>query len=601
MLWMLRPLATLLFLLGLCAAQAQEICDNALDDDNDGLIDLNDTTDCSCTGALGGSEEVNSIIPNPSFETLDCCPNALEQLYCADTWEQATEPTTDFFHECGWSPDVMPQPLPDGLGCVGTFFVPGWQEYVGGCLLSPMLAGQDYTLQFDVAGTMMDNWVENSDPPNLSETELVLYGTTTCPTFPEPGYGCPIGIGDWQVLASVPYTPAFNWQQIEMQFTPTFEVQAVMLGGPCTLPSDYQWDFASYGPYLLWDDLIMNASDQFNSSIAMSGSLCTGDLTLSAHPDTLGGTYQWFSEGVALVGQVDTVLNLSTNGLGPGTYQFQFTLDTSCALSTITVPPIPSIPPLVEASDTVGCIPLAVNFSDVTVPAVDSCIWNFGDNTPSVVGCDVSHTYTTPGLYDVTLTIVTPDGCSYDSTYTDLIHAVGPPTAGFDVSPQPVVVGSGIAQLSSTSSADAVSWDWDFGDLPPFGSNIENPEVEVPVVPGAFPITLIVANSYGCIDTVQGMMVVVPSGDLDMPNVFSPNGDTENDRFIPLDDFPGEARLTIYNRWGQEIHTTSNIASGWNGLIRGSQAPAGTYYWIVENTGSADSRKFLTGHVTLLR
>ena len=28
------------------AVQAQEICDNAIDDDNDGLVDFNDTADC---------------------------------------------------------------------------------------------------------------------------------------------------------------------------------------------------------------------------------------------------------------------------------------------------------------------------------------------------------------------------------------------------------------------------------------------------------------------------------------------------------------------------------------------------------------------------
>ena len=39
-----------------------EICDNAIDDDEDGLIDLNDP-DCECLVI-----EPVSIIPNPSFE-----------------------------------------------------------------------------------------------------------------------------------------------------------------------------------------------------------------------------------------------------------------------------------------------------------------------------------------------------------------------------------------------------------------------------------------------------------------------------------------------------------------------------------------------------
>ena len=54
-----------------------EICDNAIDDDLDGLIDLNDP-DCTCE-----STEPVSLIPNPSFEDLDCCPDNRSQLNCA--------------------------------------------------------------------------------------------------------------------------------------------------------------------------------------------------------------------------------------------------------------------------------------------------------------------------------------------------------------------------------------------------------------------------------------------------------------------------------------------------------------------------------------
>lgn len=41
---------------------AQEICNNALDDDGNGLIDLHDPA-CFCSG-ISISDEVSSIIPN---------------------------------------------------------------------------------------------------------------------------------------------------------------------------------------------------------------------------------------------------------------------------------------------------------------------------------------------------------------------------------------------------------------------------------------------------------------------------------------------------------------------------------------------------------
>ncbi|MFK8006929.1 MAG: hypothetical protein AB8H03_11180 [Saprospiraceae bacterium] len=68
----------------------EEICDNAIDDNDDGLIDLNDP-DCVC-------EIVNleSLIPNLSFEDYNCCPDTDSQLACVDSWDQISTATTDY-------------------------------------------------------------------------------------------------------------------------------------------------------------------------------------------------------------------------------------------------------------------------------------------------------------------------------------------------------------------------------------------------------------------------------------------------------------------------------------------------------------------------
>ena len=56
---------------------SQEICDNGIDDDNDGLIDLNDP-DCNC-GAIC-DESVTSLIPNFNFENFSSCPTNASQM-----------------------------------------------------------------------------------------------------------------------------------------------------------------------------------------------------------------------------------------------------------------------------------------------------------------------------------------------------------------------------------------------------------------------------------------------------------------------------------------------------------------------------------------
>jgi hypothetical protein len=77
----------LLFLLiQFASAQNVEICNNGIDDDGDGLIDLNDP-DCDCSG-FSNSTTVPSLIPNPSFEQMNCCPSSYSQMSCATTWVQ---------------------------------------------------------------------------------------------------------------------------------------------------------------------------------------------------------------------------------------------------------------------------------------------------------------------------------------------------------------------------------------------------------------------------------------------------------------------------------------------------------------------------------
>jgi len=83
----------------------QEICNNALDDDMDGLINLNDD-DCDCSG-FGGSE-ISSLIPNPSFEEMSCCPGPPAMLSCAENWIQSSLATSDYFNLCGFTEfDIM--------------------------------------------------------------------------------------------------------------------------------------------------------------------------------------------------------------------------------------------------------------------------------------------------------------------------------------------------------------------------------------------------------------------------------------------------------------------------------------------------------------
>lgn len=85
---------------------------------------------------------------------------------------------------------------------------------------------------------------------------------------------------------------------------------------------------------------------------------------------------------------------------------------------------------------------------------------------------------------------------------------------------------------------------------------------------------------------------------LQIPNVFTPNGDNNNDKFIPVKN-QGIASMntTIVNRWGQVVFETENLAIEWDG----QDATDGVYFWIIKYVDENGEKSTLNGHVTLLR
>jgi len=88
-----------------------------------------------------------------------------------------------------------------------------------------------------------------------------------------------------------------------------------------------------------------------------------------------------------------------------------------------------------------------------------------------------------------------------------------------------------------------------------------------------------------------------PDPEIDMPNVFSPNGDEYNPLFRPFA-FKNmiDADLKIINRWGQEVFHTKDVATGWNG----GDSPAGIYYWHIRYEGKNGKAGVAKGWVQLV-
>jgi gliding motility-associated-like protein len=150
---------------------------------------------------------------------------------------------------------------------------------------------------------------------------------------------------------------------------------------------------------------------------------------------------------------------------------------------------------------------------------------------------------------------------------------------------------------------NATTYTWNFGDGT--GSTLENPTQTYPEVIGYYLVELIATNNSGCVDTVTNFVYVEEETIFYVPNAFSPDGNEVNNIFQPVfsDGYdPDNYILRIFNRWGEVIFQTTEVANGWDGTLNGYMCQDDTYVWsILFKVSNSDLMYRYQGHVTLIR
>ncbi len=144
------------------------------------------------------------------------------------------------------------------------------------------------------------------------------------------------------------------------------------------------------------------------------------------------------------------------------------------------------------ASDTAGCAPFSVHFTNTSTGAT-SYAWDLGNGTTSSA-TDVSGSYLSVGSYTVTLTASNAGG---SKKYSLVINAYTAPTVNFFASSGSVCPGTPVT-FTSTSIANCwgtLSYTWNFGDGG--GSTATSPVYNY-AVPGSYNVTLSAVNKAGC-------------------------------------------------------------------------------------------------------
>ena len=319
-------------------------------------------------------------------------------------------------------------------------------------------------------------------------------------------------------------------------------------------------------------------------NIPNGGQVCEGS-TLNLTPSS-GGVWTSSNPAVATVDNAGLV-----TGISAGTANMVFTDATTGCFNTlvaglITVNPIPNVTVpfggIVCKGTTLNLTPSTGGTWTSSNPAVATI-----NNSGLVTGISF-------GNANMVFTDATT-GCSSNASFG--IITVNGVTAVVNASPN-----TGFMPLNvvfNNTGSIGTTYSWSFGDTSATLNTFEVNHAYNSI--GNYVATLIVTDGV-CFDTAKVVIEVKAQSSIVIPNIFTPNGDGNNDLFSVSGKNITEVKGEIFNRWGQKLYEWNNIKGGWDGrTIAGTEVSDGTYFFIINAKGIDDEIYSKKGTLTLIR
>ena len=324
-----------------------------------------------------------------------------------------------------------------------------------------------------------------------------------------------------------------------------------------------------------------------NVSFNPSPTVDLGNVTSFCHGSELVLNAGNFAQYYWSTGSQNASVTIQT----PGTYSVTVTDNNNCkATGSINISyfPVPQIQ--ITANPLSGCEPLTVSFNETSAPSSSTYLWSFSDTTTSSIRNPV-HIFQHDGLFDVNIHITDVNGCSTDTLLHSYITVFPIPDVNFTVNPSTGIPGAN-ATFSSSYTSQPATWTWNFGDAQSESDNIPVTHHNYSQT-GNYTVVHTVTTDHNCSRSATQNYLVI---NLEIPNSFTPNGDSYNDIFFieGLELLPN-CKLQVFNRWGKKIYESYNYKNDWDG----SGCPEGVYYYVL--TYPNDILKPSSGSITILR
>lgn len=161
---------------------------------------------------------------------------------------------------------------------------------------------------------------------------------------------------------------------------------------------------------------------------------------------------------------------------------------------------------------------------------------------------------------------------------------VSGPIADFTANPTTTTIENTVVEFTN-ESLNASTYIWSFGDNTTNSADINPFHIFPDFEQGIYTVSLTAFDANNCSNTHSvSIFIIAPEMKYEIPNVFTPNGDSENDRF-KLINYQNIKSIEVYvlNRWGNTVFESDVVDFEWNGKVKnnGAECLEGTYFYTI--------------------
>ncbi len=344
---------------------------------------------------------------------------------------------------------------------------------------------------------------------------------------------------------------------------------------------------ATYGTCTAIDSIMLAVEGGYSVQLsADTHRVCEGDTVLLTAVGGIGNpTFVWMPQPEQIISVNDTTQQAIVIPSDTTTYYITLIEGSpQCAAKdSLTVIFFGRAIADFEINTNEDCDNLKVSFKDLSKNAI-TWFWDFGDGTISNEQNPI-HIYTLPGTYDVVLHVNDKGECPGQKIISKQIIVREPLSFAVNREPQQDTLylpNSTVRFIYSENSLtnSAVSYYWSFGDG---GYSEEVSPVYTYDVPGIYTVKLAVSDSKGCVFEKNVAQIVVIRPEVEVPNVFTPNGDGVNDELRFQYEGSESFEVNVYDRWGRVVFQANTPNAVWRGKMQGKEdAPEGVYFYAVK-------------------